>query len=184
MFNENGHHTARQISNYEWIEEDFVKDATACLVKALQMFSSSKTSKTGEFQVKIKRKIQDHDIHGIAHYITDQNGAIWEFRCTAELNVEHLLYLACYMALKRITRGYLYLILSGQVVAIDMPRDHTPMFLETLMSRFNKKIIGTLLNDIEKFKKQYVEINTPEDDFASLCDPRNLVGLISCPLSF
>jgi len=152
VFNENGHHIARQITNYDWINKDFLLEAKQCLLDTLQNNESSKEGKSlkgGEFEVKMSKRLGLYDLHGVVNYI-NKNEA-WEFKCTHEPNLEHLLRLACYMALTDKSLGHLYLILSGKIVTIELT---TPLkFLTTLLTKFDKKTIGNLVDDIEKFKK-------------------------------
>ena len=238
MFNENGHHTARQITHYKWIDEAFVEDAINCLLETLmgehtsglcldpslslalpsssgeptpgfawpvplpRDSSSSLTSpsthipyrgergSSGEtrlmpptFEKKLHRSIDGYDILGVADYIAGGEGGegegegggegkggeggegkggegeegekekeIWEFRCVHKINNEHVLQLACYLALEGKTIGNLYLLLSGRIVRIQLLDGIA--FLRLALTRFDKKIVGDLLVDIADFKRK------------------------------
>jgi hypothetical protein len=103
------------------------------------------------FRKKLSRKVGDYEIVGVAGYIDKGTREVWEFKCVNKVNNEHILQLACCLALSNNGVGNLHLLLSGKVVRIQL--DDGLDFLKTALTRFDKKIIGDLMNDIEIFKK-------------------------------
>lgn len=168
LFHENSFHTARQIINYDWIDKKFVNKVTKNLLSVLKHTE-------GKFQVKLRKKViaSSIEIIGVADYIdfvhsdskskTD-NSEIWLFKCASanvhnmhninSVNNEHLLSLASYMAIGNKLRGHLYSMQSNQVTSIELSLENRKQFIDLLMSKFEKKVLGNLLTDIEKFKME------------------------------
>lgn len=204
IFNENGHHTARQINNYRWIDEEFLKDAVSCVIEAMSKKSDntndksadklddedevsitgdnftmvkSKAGKTVEvserkkkrkyedskqsangagstessFKCKFVKQVGEYEIAGVAAYVDPVADQIWDFRCVSDLSGEHVMQLACCLALSGRKVGKLHLLLSGRIVEVRLLVSCTK-FLETALSRFDKKEVNDLLLDIANFR--------------------------------
>lgn len=216
IFNENGHHTARQINNYRWIDEEFLKDAVGCVIEAMSKTSdntnksntaddksgkllgadddeviitgdnftmvqsaTSATVEIGErkkkrkyedskpggaklgnedsggsssaFKCKFVKQVGEYEIAGIAPYVDYGTDQVWDFRCVSDLSGEHVMQLACCLALSGRKVGKLHLLLSGRIVEVRLLVSGTK-FLETALSRFDKKEVNDLLLDIANFR--------------------------------
>lgn len=147
IFHENGHHTARQINHYNWINDDFVEDAVDCMLKTLQGLN-------GEFECKFNSTIGKYEICGIADFVTDQQ--VWEFKCAEEITNEHILQVACYLALSNRKQGILYPFLSGKLFSIEfISQDARDNFLKMILTKFDKRVTNELIVDIQQFKAKY-----------------------------
>lgn len=146
VFLQNGHHLARQIIDYKWVDDKFVDEMSECILKTLE-------NAEGKFKQILSTTIDEYDIRGMPSFVQD-DGVIWDFKCTDDINNEHLLHLACCMAINNVRRGKLYLLLSGKIINVELKNGDE--FLRLVLTKYNEKDIGDLLTDIEKFKGQYL----------------------------
>lgn len=192
VYNQNAHHTARQIINYDWIDNDFLEDASVCLDAAIEKCNGKfnvkfeKTFSTVTDSYKIRDVVDFEEFSRIDPVETavspsstsdpkssctttssstitsvlmpvngrvSENG-IWKFVCLKDYSTDHLLQLACRMALLNKKRGFLYLMLSGKTVEITL--EDPELFLNIIFTKFDRKKIGGLLEDIQNFKNEYI----------------------------
>ncbi len=147
---ENMHHIARQIKHYDWIDVEFVAEAVECTKKAL-------TGISGRFEVQtpIKTWLDPKlSLWGYADFVADASGrpdACWEFKCVEELADEHVLQLACYVALLGLTKGCLYAIKSGQILTIRVT--NPAALLGAAVKKYEARDPGDIASDIEAFRQ-------------------------------
>jgi hypothetical protein len=95
---EGRHHTARQVVDYNWVDETSLIAVRDIILRAI-------TGRGGRFDVQLTSEdVKDEsgtipNLYGRAHYIDDSSGDIWEFKLD-ELCEGHELYLACLVALQ------------------------------------------------------------------------------------
>lgn len=118
-----------QITNYDWVDSDFIERAVERLLTILP-------EERGEFEseVFITKSLHDYNIHGIIDYlITDE---IWEFKCTTALIDQHKIQCATYLSLyylvnKKMLTGKLFNIRTNELLSIKI--DNPILFIDILM---------------------------------------------------
>lgn len=157
MFFENSFHTARQIINYDWIDETFIKRAVKCIIMTLQNYR-------GEFN-----KVYSQSLHGYHLFckvpfkglkspeeIKKVIPVVWVVKCQRAITNNDILYVAGCLAMSECSVGYFYSLLGGDVYVIEF-KDVTKkeVFLTKLLSKFDKRLNCDLLTDIENFKSKH-----------------------------
>lgn len=191
------YHTARQIRNYDWIDEAFVDECVRCVDKVLgdpgtsavlgpalardraQESVSCLALRAGQFEVGYSKTIDSKIEHvgvktvvGFVDFIEDETGVVWEFKCTKGIQLNHMLQLACYLAISGQTTGQLYAILSGDIVTIKVK--DAPELLRLALSKYGKKQCGDIHDDIANFVKKY-EVSSESSGNGDLYDSPLLV---------
>jgi AAA domain len=125
---ENGHHhIARQVTNYDWVDVEALHAAKRVILKIFD-------GVPGEFEMRLpSRAVGPVTIVGRADFI--EHGVIWEFKTAGELREEHVLQLACYIALNGGGEGFLVSITSLTLIHVELaPADAMPL-LQTLAAK-------------------------------------------------
>jgi hypothetical protein len=79
---------------------------------------------------------------------------MWQFRCVEEETGDQILRNACLLALEKRKIGNLYLLLSGKIVRIQL--DDPDEFLKVALSKYDKREVIDLLEEIELAKRKYL----------------------------
>jgi hypothetical protein len=141
-------HVARQITHYKWVDSEFVNEAATCMADVLK-------DHKGAFRRDLPpSRVCETEIYGQADFMEtgDEKGTIWMFKSVSEVRDEHILELACNLALawhsKRI--GKLYEIRSGKITTIRV-KDPKGL-LEKALDKFSKKATGDIVQDFVKWQ--------------------------------
>lgn len=129
-FHEGRHHIARQISNYTWVDAAVIDAARDATLQAIAGVEGSFEENTPE--VSVRAGSSTVKLYGRMDFVEhDGEERVWEFKLS-ELVGEHVLQLACYLALRGGGSGVLTSILTGESrnVYVD-PADATQL-LETV----------------------------------------------------
>lgn len=174
---ENMHHIARQIRHYDWIDVEFVAEAVECTKKAL-------TGVSGQFEVSTPvMSWPDLKLWGFADFVANVGGrpdACWEFKCVEEIADEHVLQLACYIALLGLTKGHLYAIKSGRILTIRVT--NPAGLLAAAIKKYAARDFGDIAGDIEAFRQTLAigrgasPVDEPEPHDAQLYDIEDLLN--------
>jgi len=92
----NKHHFYKeQITNFDWVDESYIIETSNRLLSTIPSI--------GDFSYPCSY----HNIHGIIHYLTDNE--IWEFKCTTSLTDNHIIQCASYISIHFMETGNLLL---------------------------------------------------------------------------
>lgn len=152
---EGKHHLARQISHYDWIDEEFVAEAKRNVVTTLE-------GKTGQFEKLLPTyRAGPRRICGRADYI-DGKGSMWEFKCVKEISDDHILQTGCYLAMNGGGVGYVYGFAGGQILTIQIQKDACSKFMQLAIEKYDKlRVRSDIGDDIQQFIKVH---NIPMGD--------------------
>lgn len=171
VFTENNHHTARQIKDYKWVDKnvEFVNTAKDSINYVMK-------PNTGDFMKNVSKTIDKYHIRGTADFIDTVKNEVWQFECVTTWTPDYMLQLACLMVLSGKPRGYFYCILSGKIYSLQFKDDSvnsninnnvSPLsfeelgnkFISTVLTKFDKKVLGVLLNDIQAWKEKHLKLS-------------------------
>jgi hypothetical protein len=182
VFTENNHHTARQIKDYKWVENnaEFIKIARLAVTHCIR-------KNNGDFMKSVNMTMDKYHIRGTADFVDNVQDEMWQFECITNYTPDYLLELACLMILAKKTRAYLYCIMSGRIFSITLKdKDHknkdkekekekdneninvnevlsyeelSEKFLRLILTKFDKKEAGDILNDIDVWKKKHLTVD-------------------------
>lgn len=113
--------------------------------------TTTRCTASSSFKCKFVKQVGEYEIAGVAAYVDPVLDQVWDFRCVSDLSGEHVMQLACCLALSGRKVGKLHLLLSGRIVEVRLLVSGTK-FLETALSRFDKKEVNDLLLDIANFR--------------------------------
>lgn len=150
------HHVARQLCHYDWVDEKFIIAASSCVEKVL-------AEKQGTFEAVLPITLitPKCDLFGRADFV-EEDGIIWEFKCSENLTEEHILQLACYLAMAEKNTGQLYAILSGEILTIELLDG--PELLKTLIKKYDgQPEMIDIVDDIKEFKLQNGIVDMQEE---------------------
>lgn len=113
-----------QITNYNWIDEEYILRMSTRLMNILP--------KNGKFE----RYIEHESVEGIIDYVFQNE--IWELKCTSSLTIEHKLQTASYVSIMNIVHedyytGRLFNICTGELILIEV--DDPKTFLRILNNK-------------------------------------------------
>jgi hypothetical protein len=169
------YHVARQIRHYNWVDDAFLTEATACVVKTLSAqgkaagpSSSSRLSSSstaGAFEVAMGGCVcPGVYARGFADYV-EGDGTIWEFKVASAVCDDHLLQVGTYLALAQLEDaskgvelarvGKVYAIRGGEIQTVRVT--DAVGFLRAVAGKFDPKITGDILEDIAAFERLLAE---------------------------
>jgi hypothetical protein len=140
------HHTARQILHYDWIDEPFVDSCVVCVDQVMEDLA-------GDFEVRASTTVEGKTIVGYLDFVEKEADVVWEFKCSKGVQTNHMLQLACYLAITGKQTGRLYAILSGEIETIRLKDG--PGLLRLALSKYRKKVDGDIHEDIAKFMERF-----------------------------
>lgn len=128
-FRNGRHHIARQVSHYEWINDEILSITSNIVSNALSKLS-------GKFEVQMPDiTIGLNTIKGIADFVEDgHQGCIWEFKL-CELCEEHEIQLACYLAMCGGGNGKLMSITCQETRNVTVSSENAIKLLKILIER-------------------------------------------------
>src|SRR5690606_33421565 len=105
------HFYKEQITNYDWVDENFIKNCVNLMLKTLP--------DKGDYE----SDCNFNNISGSIDYLTNDN--IWEFKCANSISDEHLIQTAIYICLyyykyDKILPGKLYNVRTGQIFLLTV----------------------------------------------------------------
>jgi hypothetical protein len=110
---EGRHHIARQVKDYDWVDPAALRGLRDTCIRALADIS-------GRFEVAMSRSVGKFDICGRADFVEGKSGIIWEFKCVESLCKEHVLQLACYLAIRGGGEGRLLSLATGETWQVKL----------------------------------------------------------------
>jgi hypothetical protein len=121
-FDDGRHHVARQILDYEWVEQEIIDAARETVVAAL-------TGKSGTFEVGLPPTVAGRvQMVGRADFV-ESGGETWEFKLD-RLGESQILQLACYLAMTGGGRGTLLSLLGREAKHVEVaPEDADELLL-------------------------------------------------------
>ena len=168
-FHEGRHHIARQVTNYDWVNNK-------ALLSAADIVKNALAEKKGVFEVRCEITIKDTficaEVVGRADFIED-NGIIWEFKL-GELCEEHELQLACYIAVRGGGEGRLMSIKNQETRRITVDPKNAINLLTTLCKSPSNNIrsVTEIIAEFDKCNENgilffdNIEIKEPTDSWS------------------
>lgn len=127
MFDNGRWHLARQILDYDWVDEQGVACLGAVAIRLLDAAGAGR----GEFEVPLPpAEVAGQVVVGRADYV-ESAGAVWEFK-TGALSEEHELQLGCYLALRGGGEGVLASLARPETRRLTLDAASARAFLEIL----------------------------------------------------
>ncbi len=169
-FDSGAHHVARQMRDYKWVDAAHVKHIAQAIVGTLKPVA-------GKFEVVVPPYTRGtKTVVGRADFVegkTMTSRGIWEFKCSAEVRDEHLIQLACYLAMWQCAYagadiiGHCYAVLSGEIKSIVVA--DPAKFLEMALSKYHPPKTGVPLREairaFEEGRGAVVASPRPEDTY-------------------
>lgn len=129
------HFYVDQITNYDWVDEDFVNKASSKLLDVIPDVGIFEHRCSGV--ATDDTDARDYNLLGVFDYITSET--IWEFKCTLSITDEHKIQCAAYLALNYMETGFMltgkvFNVRSGEILNIEL--SDPDALLEILSSKF------------------------------------------------
>jgi hypothetical protein len=144
---EGRHHIARQITNYDWVDAAVLYAARDVVVSALAGLEGTFESQLPEVTISGKT------ITGRADFVSfnsDSSITVWEFKF-GELCEEHVLQLACYLALNGGGEGLLLSLATQELRCVSVAAQDARALLSVLLGKARAEAadIFTLIADFD-----------------------------------
>lgn len=100
-----------QIKEFNWIKSDKLKECLDRMDENIQLVENP----------QFEKKVVKDNIEGRIDLLNGDE--IWEFKCVSNLDDSYIIQLALYQYLSEINKGYLFNILSGELLKIEINKD-------------------------------------------------------------
>jgi AAA domain len=157
------HHIARQVTNYDWIDNVSLENSRDTILFALDGIHG-----IFEFNLDPQLIIPNNgnnpvEIFGRVDFIDTTNNVIWEFKNVTEIDELHYIQLACYLALKKGGRGILLSVLRREAWEVYVSPDDAPQLLNLLVAKSRAPELD-IMELIDRFEYGVVDYVDEEED--------------------
>lgn len=162
------HHVARQVTDYRWVDGGALADARDTILRVLEGVG-------GTFEVRLPSvAVGPSLIVGRADFIED-DGTVWEFKNAGEYREEHVLQLACYLALRGGGDGVLLSVLRREAWTVRVSAEDAYPLLRTLATRARGAAID-IFSLVERFDRGLSLDGPAGDSEDGVADPDDPVA--------